>query len=626
MTNWKEDIYPFKNFTEELTQEWINAGFSKKETREWLESGLRPSDAEFAQWLQDIKKVNTEWFLNYGNDKELREEFTRLSKEVICKIKDFEHSHNHDQKLNKEQELLVEELISNKELKERYKQYGLCRMCNQPNIGSNWCQPCNAQQFAQNFYKWTSGSQDFDALIQRHQLKAINHKQLLEWISYDQFANVEHLADGGFSKIYKAEWNNGPINKLNTEDGKWERNRNKKVILKELNNSQNLAADLLQEINYHKMVDNNGGIVKLYGISQDPKTKNYIMVMKYITGGDLRQYLSNNQYNHLRNRLAQLTEIVNGLKKIHDKGLIHRDLHPGNILNKQVDFENVKCYITDLGLSKPVNEIDNGKVYGVLPYVAPEILRGQPYTQASDIYSFAMIAYEVLTNSCPYPGLAYDRLSVSKICQGLRPNLEVIKIPQLLKDLVKRCWDADIQQRPNVAELYKTIKGWWEEVKDKKNTDFYWQFKESENEYNSFSQIIPYRFHSQTIYTSRLLDLSKLPQHQGILSHEWQTSTLLNLQQFQEIEEEIKFLKEPMEDELVKLIDSFIQSWKKMAKNKEDKQLREKAGELEEQLEAKGLSEEEMNKIVRCCEKLVELEKKMEKEQLQTNIEIPAKK
>jgi len=52
--------------------------------------------------------------------------------------------------------------------------------------------------------------------------------------------------------------------------------------------------------------------------------------IKTYKGGNLSQYLSNNQYHYLRNRLDQLADIVNGLKTIHVEGLVHRDLHPGN--------------------------------------------------------------------------------------------------------------------------------------------------------------------------------------------------------------------------------------------------------------------------------------------------------
>src|SRR5437764_761592 len=104
----------------------------------------------------------------------------------------------------------------------------------------------------------------------------------------------------------------------------------------------------------------------------------------------------------------------------------------GNILN---NGGNVS--ITDLGLSRSASSrLEEGKIFGVLPYVAPEVLQGQPYTQASDIYSFGIIMYELFANAYPYPEMSNTNL-VLAVCQGLRPNIGNIKIPQDLKVLIK---------------------------------------------------------------------------------------------------------------------------------------------------------------------------------------------
>src|SRR4051812_41923504 len=133
----------------------------------------------------------------------------KLSDDVFEQIKDFDH-----QKLTKEQELSIDKLILNKELKEHYKSNGLCKECKQPNTGSNyifsklsiWCQSCNSKHFQQNFKNWTSGNHDIDELIQRTQLKAKNYKEALEWIEYDRFKEIKYLAKGGFGITYKAIW------------------------------------------------------------------------------------------------------------------------------------------------------------------------------------------------------------------------------------------------------------------------------------------------------------------------------------------------------------------------------------------------------------------------------------
>src|SRR5581483_3031190 len=105
-----------------------------------------------------------------------------------------------------------------------------------------------------------------------------------------------------------------------------------------------------------------------------------MMVMQYAKDGSLRQSLNKN-FNSMDwwDKFKILRDIARGLSDIHKERLIHQDFHSGNILNLREFY----C-ITDLGLCKPASEKYSKNVYGVLPYVAPEVLRGKEYTQASD--------------------------------------------------------------------------------------------------------------------------------------------------------------------------------------------------------------------------------------------------
>src|SRR6266480_5334801 len=104
-----------------------------------------------------------------------------------------------------------------------------------------------------------------------------------------------------------------------------------------------------------------------------------MMVMDYIKNGSMSQYLKSN-YNKLslHDKLELFHDIARGLGAIHNKGFIHKDLHSGNILS----YSSVGCFITDLGLCKPVDDQDEKKIHGVLPYVAPEVLRRKSYTKS----------------------------------------------------------------------------------------------------------------------------------------------------------------------------------------------------------------------------------------------------
>src|SRR3989442_1475873 len=163
-------------------------------------------------------------------------------------------------------------------------------------------------------------------------------------------------------------------------------------------------------------------------------------------------------------KLNFLYQIACGLNEIHDNNLIHHDFHCGNILNSGFD-----AYITDLGLCQPANvktsQNESKKIYGVLPYVAPEVLRGKEYTQASDIYGFGIIAYEVCTGLPPYHDVSHEEPLAIRICQGLRPKSNY-KIPQLVLDIIKQCWDANPLKRPKAKELEELLWNLYSKVHD----------------------------------------------------------------------------------------------------------------------------------------------------------------
>ena len=171
----------------------------------------------------------------------------KLSDDVIEQIKDFNNWN-----LTEEQELLIDKLILNEELKDRYKKFGLCKECKQPKTSYNWCRQCNAKRFQQNFQNWTSGNHDIDEYIQKTQLKARNRKEVIEWVEYDRFENVEYLAKGGFGTTYKAIWKDGLIRHWDSENNQWNRFKiNEKgypVALKCLHNSQDITAEFLREV------------------------------------------------------------------------------------------------------------------------------------------------------------------------------------------------------------------------------------------------------------------------------------------------------------------------------------------------------------------------------------------
>ena len=150
--------------------------------------------------------------------------------------------------------------------------------------------------------------------------------------------------------------------------------------------------------------------------------------------------------------------IASDLQIIHSQNLIHRDLHSGNILQDNL----YSAYIADLGLSISANialKTESDKVCGILPYIAPEVLYGNPYTVESDIYSFGIIMWEIVSGKAvPFNYESRTQFQF-QVHDGLRPTI-IEGTPQHYIDLMKKCWDGNLKNRPSAAEIYEIFTKW----------------------------------------------------------------------------------------------------------------------------------------------------------------------
>jgi serine/threonine protein kinase len=184
-----------------------------------------------------------------------------------------------------------------------------------------------------------------------------------------------------------------------------------------------------------------------------------MIVMDMALNGNLRDNLLIKKYNP-NDKFYNLYDILIQLEAIHKLNLVHGDLHSGNMLL----CENMVIGISDLGLCKPIHQTTNVKneIYGVLPYMAPEVLRGKPYTKASDIYSFGMIMWEMTSGVSVFRDVPHDLHLSLGVCKGLRPKIIKGTMPEYV-ELMKRCWDINPEKRPTVKELKIIFREWSEE-------------------------------------------------------------------------------------------------------------------------------------------------------------------
>ena len=146
---------------------------------------------------------------------------------------------------------------------------------------------------------------------------------------------------------------------------------------------------------------NHPNIVQIFdwGIEKEP-----YFVMEYIEGNTLTSIIAKNRTISLSDILFIGAQVSNGLHAAHQKGLVHRDIKPGNIMITP----DGKVKVTDFGIVSLQNEESDitktGSILGTASYISPEQAQGKPVSIESDLYSLGTVLYELITGKAPFSG------------------------------------------------------------------------------------------------------------------------------------------------------------------------------------------------------------------------------
>ncbi|GBC07325.1 hypothetical protein RclHR1_00740008 [Rhizophagus clarus] len=394
-----------------------------------------------------------------------------------------------------------------------------CPDCNKT-TSFGWCISCERIFMKEKFPYWSSENKDIDKLIRYTQLNASQACDYLEWIPFEAFEMVGYIGSGGLSCIYSALWMEGPRQNWNNITQEWTRTGPIKVALKRLNNSLNISSSYVDQFEaYYKCIQS-ALFAEIFGITKDP-TSNYMVVMKYYENGNLYQCLDRFKGTLPWKVIINILQgIAIGLEKIHNKGKIHGNLHGGNLLIEveEISTDTGDVYIDirigDTGLYGPSYNTENknirlNQIYGVLPYVAPEVLRGEDYSTASDIYSFGIIMHTLATGRKPWYNEPHDINLAKNICDSKR--LEISEdMPKFYAELMQQCCDNEPKKRPIASLLYKKI-SWCKLFCDYDDTKRYKLLSQLSNTYTH-----P-KIHPEAYYISRLLYFPELSNSTGYL-------------------------------------------------------------------------------------------------------------
>ncbi len=137
----------------------------------------------------------------------------------------------------------------------------------------------------------------------------------------------------------------------------------------------------------------------------EPRNRRFLYnITEYVEGRSLAQWIQDHGPADLHQTRMLAEQIIDGLRALHRMEMFHQDLKPGNILIdlhgtvKLIDFGSTRV----AGMEEIRSELDHSAAQGTLDYAAPECLRGEACTQASDLYSLGVVLYEMLTRKLPY--------------------------------------------------------------------------------------------------------------------------------------------------------------------------------------------------------------------------------
>ena len=183
------------------------------------------------------------------------------------------------------------------------------------------------------------------------------------------------------------------------------------------------------------------------------------IAMRFVDGEDLGILLRREGALHTDRALSIATPVADALDHAHDRGIIHRDVKPANILLPGSGLP--AAVVTDFGIARAVDDdrsmTGTGLVVGSMPYISPEQIDGEPSTARSDLYGFACAVYEMLTGRRSFDGpttssiigahMAQDRPSLL----GARPDL-----PAAADAVIQRALSVDPAARQTSATEFLT--------------------------------------------------------------------------------------------------------------------------------------------------------------------------
>ncbi|HEY8177817.1 MAG TPA: Stk1 family PASTA domain-containing Ser/Thr kinase [Candidatus Limnocylindria bacterium] len=200
-------------------------------------------------------------------------------------------------------------------------------------------------------------------------------------------------------------------------------------------------------------------IVPVYDYGTDTDGAQFI-VMQLVEGDDLAALLRERTRLETDDAVRVAIGVASALEAAHRRGLVHRDVKPGNILI--TDDGDVK--VTDFGIARAVAEASmtvTGTTLGSVHYFSPEQARGDEVTGSSDVYSLGIVLYEMLTGRRPFEADSAAGVALKRLNEDPQPPESFVPVPSGLSAIVMRALQREPADRfPDAGSFAEALRTW----------------------------------------------------------------------------------------------------------------------------------------------------------------------
>jgi serine/threonine-protein kinase len=249
---------------------------------------------------------------------------------------------------------------------------------------------------------------------------------------------LELIGAGGMAEIYKAD----------------DTVENKTVAVKILKNEFAASSEFLRRFrNESKAIAllSHPNIVKIFDVGGGANESVQFIVMEYIDGITLTEYIERQGVLKWREALDYVGQILKALQHAHDRGIVHRDVKSQNVML----LRDGTIKVMDFGIARFNREIDktmSEKAIGSVHYISPEQARGDITDEKSDLYSVGVMMYETLTGVKPFDGDDALAIALMHTNKKPKPPREIApSIPEGLEEITLRAMQKDPTQRYQTA-------------------------------------------------------------------------------------------------------------------------------------------------------------------------------